>query len=83
MIYHSWARVSPPTTSGEVSRLLWTKPDVLTLLEDFSTRNHHFEPVSDPRQKVYVFVYLNVEHVAVMMSTRNFHTSEIVPLYTF
>ena len=30
-IYHAWARVSPPTTSGEASRPLWTKSDVLTL----------------------------------------------------
>ena len=31
VIYHSWARVSPPTASGEVSRPLWTKSDLLTL----------------------------------------------------
>ena len=31
VIYHSWARVSPPTTSVEVSRPLWTKSDLLTL----------------------------------------------------
>ena len=31
VMYHSWARVGPPTTSGEVSRPLWTKSDLLTL----------------------------------------------------
>ena len=31
MIYHSWARVSPPTTSKEVPHPPWTKSDLLTL----------------------------------------------------
>ena len=31
VMYHFWARVGPPTTSGEVSRPLWTKSDLLTL----------------------------------------------------
>ena len=31
VIYHSWARFSPPATSREVSRPLWTKSDFLTL----------------------------------------------------
>ena len=31
VVYHAWARISLPTTSGEVSRQLWTKYDVLTL----------------------------------------------------
>ena len=32
-------------------------------------RNHHFEPVFEPRKKVYLLRHLKIDHVPVMIST--------------
>ena len=81
VIYHCWARFSPPATSGEVSHPLWTKSDVLTLPRRFRTETIILSPIITPEKKC-ILGHLKIEHVAVMMSTRKFYTAENTPLYT-